>query len=85
MGLAQENQPAPVISQPLCLNRPVPKTLPASGSVFDADGEVPNSGFNLDLFFFGGCTGNVHLSKTGRPYLECHLCHQQINHINLAY
>ena len=45
MGLAQENQPAPVISQPLCLNRPVPKTLPASGLVFDAAGAVPNKSF----------------------------------------
>ena len=46
-GQDQEDQPAPVKSQPLCLNRcPVSAPNTASGSVFDAAGEVPNQRFS---------------------------------------
>ena len=45
MGQDQEDQPAPVISLPLCLNRPVPAALSRAGSVFEAAGEVPNQSF----------------------------------------
>jgi len=43
-GAGPGNQPAPVKSQSLCLNRPVPAAFPASGSVkmpAAKSGEVP--------------------------------------------